>query len=162
MEMRLRPKRVLLELPPEILVKIMAAYIGARDLAVIDHVLRKNSDWLSIIFPNIEFVFVDHLDLPAYVLSWCLKRDAKITHLALDCSRNSEMSIWSNFVEYLRRGRGNDSLIELYIKDQPPEWYPHLVTTLCDSDLKLRSLKKLYLFFLLMLLFNSFIAAVLS
>ena len=57
---------------------------------------------------------------------------------------NSEMSIWSNFVEYLTRG-GNDSLIELYIKDQPPEWYLHLVTTLCDSDLKLRSLKKLYL-----------------
>jgi hypothetical protein len=133
----------LLELQPEILVNI-AEYSDPWDVAVMDHVLRKNSDWLNIIFPKIEFEFMDHRSFPAYVLSWCLKRDAKITHLDLDYSTNGEMSIWPSFVEYLTRG-GNSSLIELWINDQPPGWFLHLVTTLCDSNLKLSSLKKLYL-----------------
>ena len=52
----------LLELSPEILVKIIAEYSDPWDVAVMDHVLRKNSDWLYIIFPKIEFEFMDHLN----------------------------------------------------------------------------------------------------
>jgi hypothetical protein len=77
------------------------------------------------------------------VLSWCFKREVKITSFAI----RNDWGFWMEFSHYLTKG-GDESIIELQFLNHPSVDFLDLVTTLEKSELILSSLKKLRFDFL--------------
>ena len=137
----------LIKLPTGILVDI-TDYIDPWDFARMDHALRKSPEWNANILPNVKFNFwIEHL--PSYVLSWCIRRNIKITGLIADsswnfaCNGGSKIDLLTEFLQYTGRG-GLNSMIELGVYDQPSDFFPNLVGALLDARLSLPALKTLH------------------
>jgi hypothetical protein len=127
----------LLHLPPAVLL-IIADYIDLWDFARLEHTLRNEMIWLEEVFLCISFEFHDKSNYPPYVLSWCFKREVKITSFAI----RNDWGFWMEFSHYLTKG-GDESIIELQFLNHPSVDFLDLVTTLEKSELILSSLKKL-------------------
>ena len=95
----------LIKLPSGILVDI-TDYITRRDFARMDYVLRKSPEWNANILSNVKFNFWNEY-LPSYVLSWCIRRNIKITGLIAASSSNwhynggSQIVLLPEFLQYL-------------------------------------------------------------